>query len=112
MVQIRRHLHQHPELSFEEENTAKFIEDFYKDVPVDKLETNFGGQRGIIATIKGIKASGQQHSSHNNRNKGKTILWRADFDALPVTEKTGLAYSSQTPVSCMLVATMLILHIC
>lgn len=100
MIQIRRYLHQYPEVSFQEEKTAKFIEEFYKDVPVDKLETNFGGQRGIIVTIKGTKNSEQKHSSDHNHNKGKTILLRSDFDALPVTEQTGLSYSSKNP-GCM-----------
>lgn len=48
IIDIRRYLHEHPELSFEEEKTAAYIEDFYKDVPVDSVETNFGGQRGKI----------------------------------------------------------------
>ena len=45
IIEIRRYLHEHPELSFQEEQTAKYILDFYNDVPVDSVETNFGGER-------------------------------------------------------------------
>lgn len=82
IIEIRRHLHEHPELSFEEEETAAYIKDFYNDVPVDSVETNFGGQRGVVITIKG-------------GHPGKTIALRADFDALPITEETGLPYASR-----------------
>jgi len=82
MIDIRRYLHEHPELSFQEEQTAKYIADFYKEVPVDSVETNFGGERGVVVTIKGSKP-------------GKTIAIRADFDALPIKEETGLPFSSK-----------------
>ncbi|MDN7242812.1 M20 family metallopeptidase [Planococcus sp. N028] len=82
IIDIRRHLHEHPELSFKEEQTAAYIEDFYKDVPVDGVETNVGGHRGIAVTIKGAKP-------------GKTIAIRADFDALPIQEETGLPFASK-----------------
>lgn len=82
MIDIRRYLHEHPELSFEEEETSAYISDFYTDVPVDDVETNVGGQRGIVVTIKGAQP-------------GKTIALRADFDALPIQEETGLPFSSK-----------------
>lgn len=70
MIQIRRYLHEYPELSFQEEKTAKYIEEFYKGKDVD-IQTNVGNGYGIIVTIKGGKP-------------GKTIALRADFDALPI----------------------------
>jgi len=82
IIEIRRYLHEHPELSFQEEQTANYIADFYKNVPVDSVETNFGGERGIVVTIKGSKP-------------GKTIAIRADFDALPIKEETGLSFASK-----------------
>lgn len=82
MIAIRRHLHAHPELSFEEEQTAAFIVNFYEGVPVDSVETDFGGQRGVVVTIKGAKP-------------GRTIAIRADFDALPIQEETGLPHASK-----------------
>lgn len=82
MIEIRRYLHAHPELSFEEEQTAQYILDFYKDLPVDEIKSNIAGQRGILVTIKG-------------KQPGKTIALRADFDALPIQEDTGLPFSSK-----------------
>ncbi|MBS4174346.1 M20 family metallopeptidase [Bacillus sp. FJAT-49736] len=82
MIEIRRYLHENPELSFQEEKTATYIRDFYKNVPVDAVETDVGGQRGIVVTIKGAKP-------------GKTIAIRADFDALPIQEETGLPFASK-----------------
>ena len=80
MIEIRRYLHQHPELSFHEDETAKYIADFYKGKDV-QVETNFGG-RGIKVTIDSGKP-------------GKTWAFRADFDALPITEDTWLPFASQ-----------------
>ncbi|GIN19283.1 M20 family metallopeptidase [Siminovitchia fordii] len=82
MVQIRRHLHQYPELSFKEIKTAGYIADFYKRLGVD-VKTGVGGN-GVVARIKGGKP-------------GKTVALRADFDALPIQEETGLPFSSKVP---------------
>ncbi len=81
MIEIRRYLHEHPELSFEEKNTAKYIEEFYQDKDVE-IETNVGNGYGIIVTIKG----GQE---------GKTVGLRADFDALPITEEADVPFKSK-----------------
>ncbi|WP_053368561.1 M20 family metallopeptidase [Bacillus sp. FJAT-27245] len=81
MIQIRRYLHENPELSFKEDNTAQYIVDFYKGKDVE-VQTNVGNGYGIIVTIKGGKP-------------GKTIGLRADFDALPITEETGLPFISK-----------------
>ena len=54
IISIRRYLHEHPELSFEEENTSKYIEEFYKGKDVE-VHTRVGGGYGIIVTIKGGK---------------------------------------------------------
>src|SRR5699024_5905222 len=71
MVDIRRYLHQHPELSFEETETSKYISHFYEELGIP-YKSNIGGN-GVIATLKGGKP-------------GKTIALRADFDALPIQE--------------------------
>jgi amidohydrolase len=81
MIQIRRHLHEHPELSFKEEKTAQYIIDFYKGKDVE-INTNVGNGYGIIVTIKGV-------------NPGKTIGLRADFDALPIVEETDVPFKSK-----------------
>lgn len=80
MIEIRHYLHQHPEVSFEEKETGKYIADFYKNMDV-KVEDNYGDGYGVVVTI-------------DTGNPGKTIALRADFDALPVQEETGLPYAS------------------
>ncbi|MGE8079722.1 amidohydrolase [Peribacillus loiseleuriae] len=81
IIQIRRYLHENPELSFKEEKTAQYIADFYngKDVAI---QTNVGNGYGIIVTIKGGKP-------------GKTIGLRADFDALPIVEEADVPFKSK-----------------
>ena len=80
MIEIRRYLHQHPELSFKEHETPKYIADFYKDKDCE-VETNVG-PNGVKVTIDSGKP-------------GKTIAIRADFDALPIKEATGLPFASK-----------------
>lgn len=80
IIDIRRHLHENPEVSFEEENTKNFIADFYESKDVD-VRTGVGGN-GVVVTI-------------DSGNPGKTIGIRADFDALPIQEDTGLEYASK-----------------
>ena len=83
IIEIRRYLHEHPELSFKEENTSKYIEEFYQGKDV-KVEKNVGGGYGIIVTITGGKP-------------GKTVGLRADFDALPIFEETDIPFKSKNP---------------
>ncbi|QCJ42686.1 amidohydrolase [Bacillus sp. S3] len=81
MIQIRRYLHEHPELSFKEEKTAQYIADFYKGKDVE-VKRNVGNGNGLIVTIQGGKP-------------GKTIALRADFDALPIAEETDVPFKSK-----------------
>lgn len=83
ITQIRRHLHEHPELSFHETETAKYIQDFYKGKGVE-VTTEVGNGHAVVVTIKGGKP-------------GKTIALRADFDALPIEEQTDLPFKSKNP---------------
>src|SRR5690625_149496 len=80
MVEIRRYLHQHPEPSFHEYETAKYIANFYEELGIP-YETNVGGN-GVIATLKGGKP-------------GKTVALRADFDALPIQDEKDVPYKSK-----------------
>ncbi|MEB6549990.1 M20 family metallopeptidase [Heyndrickxia sporothermodurans] len=82
MIEICRYLHQHPELSFEEEKTSQYIAEFYKDKDV-KVRTNVGGY-GVVVTIEGGLP-------------GKTVALRADFDGLPITEEADVPFKSQNP---------------
>lgn len=84
MIEVRRYLHEHPELSFQEEETAKYVADFYKGKDVT-IRTGVGkgkGANGIVVTIDTGKA-------------GKTLAIRADFDALPITEEADVPFKSQ-----------------
>ncbi|MBP1947321.1 M20 family metallopeptidase [Virgibacillus litoralis] len=80
MVEIRRYLHQYPELSFHETKTAQYIADFYEKLGIP-YQTNVGGN-GVIATLKGDKP-------------GKTVALRADFDALPIQDEKDVPYKSK-----------------
>ena len=82
VVALRRHLHMHPELSQQEEQTMAFVSDYLTGLNIPH-QTNVGGY-GIVATIGNPKAS-------------FAVAIRADMDALPVHEQTGLAYASQNP---------------
>ena len=80
LVALRKTLHQHPELAFEEHETAKAVGAF-----LGKLKIPFKsgiGKTGIVAVLEGAKP-------------GRTIGIRADMDALPIHEQTGLAFASK-----------------
>src|SRR5262245_40000632 len=76
---LYKHLHAHPELSFQEEKTAERMAKELKAIGFE-VTTKFGGH-GVVGVLK--------------NGKGPTVLVRTDMDALPVTEKTGLAYASK-----------------
>ncbi len=80
MIKMRRYLHQHPELSFEEHETAAFIADFYEKIEVP-YKKNVGGN-GLVAIITGAKP-------------GKNIALRADFDGLPIQDAKDVSYKSK-----------------
>src|SRR5690625_467970 len=82
MVRIRRHLHQNPEVSFKEDETAAFIASFYQQLNIP-YRSNIGGN-GIVAKLKGAKP-------------GKTVALRADFDALPIQDEKDVPYRSKRP---------------
>ncbi|MGB3054979.1 MAG: amidohydrolase [Acidimicrobiales bacterium] len=71
-------LHRHPELSFEENRTAGIVADSLRESGFE-VETGVG-RTGVVGVMR--------------NGDGPTVLVRADMDALPVTEDTGLAYSS------------------
>ena len=80
-IGIRRYLHANPELSFEEENTAKYISNLLNEWGINHT-TNIGGH-GIVGVLQG-----------KNPEK-KIIALRADMDALPVTEMVDLPFASK-----------------
>jgi len=80
VLETRRHIHQHPELSFQEYRTSEYLR---KALRGANIAFTFGHVRtGILALIRG-------------KNPGKkTILLRADMDALPILEKNQVPYRS------------------
>jgi len=81
----RRHLHQHPELSWQEKETAAFIRKFLAPLNIELRIT--GDLLATVAIIRGVKP-------------GPTVGLRADIDALPIAEKSELPYRSQN-IGCM-----------
>ncbi len=81
LTQWRRHLHAHPELSLQEKATAAFVQDKLTELGIP-FEAGIGGH-GVVATLT---------RGHAQRRVGL----RADMDALPITEDTGLPYASKT----------------
>lgn len=80
IIKIRRYLHEHPEVSFYEKNTAAFIRNYYRGL--DCQISNCGDGYGIIVDI-------------NPGKVGKKLAWRADFDALAIQEDNNLPFKSQ-----------------
>ena len=80
---IRHHLHANPELSFEEVNTANFIESVLHELGF--TETQRVAKTGISFIIKG------------NGKSDKVVALRADIDALPITEANEVSYKSTNP---------------
>ncbi len=80
-IAIRRHLHQHPELSFQEKETAQFIARKLEQYGIP-FQTGWAGGTGILAHIKGQPAP------------GKVIALRSDIDALPIKEANQVPYCS------------------
>ncbi|HIY09056.1 MAG TPA: amidohydrolase, partial [Firmicutes bacterium] len=69
LIQIRRDIHSHPELGLQEERTAKLVADTLEELGLE-VKRNFFAT-GVVGLLKGGKP-------------GKTLLIRADMDALPV----------------------------
>ncbi|GAK06323.1 M20 family metallopeptidase [Geomicrobium sp. JCM 19038] len=80
MVEIRRHLHENPEVSFHETNTAKYIADYHKKLG-NEVQEHVGGN-GVVAKISG-------------KNPGPVVALRADFDALPIQDQKDVPYKSK-----------------
>lgn len=80
MVEIRRYLHENPELSYHEVHTPKYIADYHRALGHEVRE-GVGG-RGVVAKLQGAKP-------------GKTVALRADFDALAIQEQNDLPYKSK-----------------
>jgi len=79
-IEDRRWLHEHPELSGREEATREYLATQVADIQgIEPVSGDWGN--GLVYLLEGSRP-------------GPTILWRGDTDALPITEKTGLAFAS------------------
>jgi hippurate hydrolase len=85
MTAWRRDIHAHPELGLEETRTSALIQQRLHEFGVDEVITGFA-RTGVVGVIHGRSAA-----------SGKAIGLRADMDALPIHEETGLPYASQHP---------------
>lgn len=82
LVTLRRDFHRHPELSFEERRTAGIIADRLHAAGIE-VRTGIAGT-GVVGVLRGD-------------HPGRTIAWRADIDALPLTETLDAPFASATP---------------
>jgi amidohydrolase len=80
-VAWRRHLHRHPELSYREHETARFIRNTLASI--DGLEIESPTPTSVLARLRGGRA-------------GRTLALRADIDALPIHEESGVEFASAT----------------
>ncbi len=85
ITEWRRDIHAHPELLFDVHRTAGLVADKLREFGCDEVVTGIG-RTGVVGVIKG-----------KTDTSGKAIGMRADMDALPIMEATGLEYASKTP---------------
>ncbi len=81
LINWRRHIHMHPELSGQEYETGKFVAQKLREFGVDEVIENFAGTAAVVGLIKG------KHDI--------TVALRADMDALPMLEKRDVPYRSK-----------------
>ncbi|BCU69876.1 carboxypeptidase CpsA [Stygiolobus caldivivus] len=81
IVQIRRKIHEYPELSYKEYNTAKLVADTLRELGLE-VKVGVGLPTAVVGTLRASKP-------------GKVVALRADMDALPVEEMTDLPYKSK-----------------
>ena len=96
LLQIYRHLHQHPELSLQEHDTAAYLAQQLKASGYE-VTTGIGGN-GLVALLR--------------NGDGPTVLYRTDMDALPVEERTGLPFSSKVTAVNAAGETVPVMHAC
>src|SRR5712692_9083045 len=83
LVALRRDFHRHPELSFQEHRTAQIIAERLHTAGLE-VRTNIAGTTAVMGILHGDRP-------------GRTVAWRADIDALPLTELLEFPFASGTP---------------
>lgn len=86
VVEFRHDLHQHPELMYQETRTSRRVVEFVGEA-LPSLKPGLAGGTGVLGYLPATDWTPDS----------KTVALRADMDALPILEETGLAYASQTP---------------
>lgn len=81
----RRDIHEHPEILFETHRTSALVAEKLREFGCDEVVTGIG-RTGVVGVIKG-----------KSTDSGRVIGLRADMDALPIHEQTGVGYASKTP---------------
>jgi len=81
----RRDIHAHPELMYDLDRTSALVADLLRQFGCDEVVTGLG-RTGVVGLVQG-----------RGRSANRAIGLRADMDALPIEEDTGVAYASQTP---------------
>lgn len=81
LIELRRWLHQHPELSCHEHQTARFLAARLEELGLAPRVGLDGAETGVVVDLVGA-------------HPGPTYAWRADTDALPIAEETGASYAS------------------
>lgn len=85
ITEWRHDIHQHPEILYETHRTSALVSEKLKEFGCDEVVTGIG-RTGVVGVIKG-----------KTDTKGKVVGLRADMDALPMQEETGLEYASKIP---------------
>src|SRR5262245_8745082 len=83
LVAVRRDIHRHPELAFQEQRTAEKGRAWFQALGLE-VQDCIAGTYGLVATL-------------DTGRPGPTLIIRADMDALPIAEETGAAYVSESP---------------
>ena len=90
LLALRRDLHRHPELGFQEHRTTALLRERLAGAGLRLLD--LGLETGVVAEVRGLA-------------DGPTLALRADIDALPIREETGLPFASETRAACTPAAT-------
>lgn len=98
LIAIRRDLHAHPELGYEEQRTSQVVQRELKNAGI-QFVANLAGGTGVLGHIPAASAASPSQSRIQNAESMSeaAIGLRADMDALPIEEETGLPYASTHP---------------
>jgi hippurate hydrolase len=88
LIELRRDLHRHPELQYDLPRTSRLVAERLRAFGFDEVVEGMG-KTGVIGVLHGAHGAAQ--------SSDKRVLFRADMDALPILEATGLSHASASP---------------